>query len=137
MKEYQIRKNITEADLNRFAADGWEIISVYPVSVKHFRMNEYDITQLGATMCREKNTKDIRNRKKIEEKIKDIVELKFGVSWMGCSHNTTPYELGLDSLDMVDFKMEIEKKFNINIKDDECGDVKSFGDIVELIMSKL
>jgi acyl carrier protein len=41
-----------------------------------------------------------------------------------------------DSLDEVQFIMEIEEKFGISIPDEEATKVKSVGDIIKLISSK-
>ncbi len=42
-------------------------------------------------------------------------------------------ELGLDSLDAVEIIMALEDEFNIAIEDEEVEDVKTVGNIVEVI----
>lgn len=46
------------------------------------------------------------------------------------------YDLGLDSLDMVEITMELEERFNISIEDEEIANVKTVSDIVELVVAK-
>ena len=46
------------------------------------------------------------------------------------------YDLGLDSLDMVEITMELEERFDISIEDEEIANVKTVLDIVELVIAK-
>ncbi len=45
-------------------------------------------------------------------------------------------DLVASSLDMVEIAMEFEKKFNIDISDEEQGGLQTVGDLVRLIKSK-
>lgn len=45
--------------------------------------------------------------------------------------------LGARSLDMVEIAMEFEKKFNIDISDDERNGLQTVGNLVQLIKRKL
>mmetsp|Transcript_6281 Transcript_6281/g.10362 ORF Transcript_6281/g.10362 Transcript_6281/m.10362 type:complete len:194 (+) Transcript_6281:78-659(+) len=50
-------------------------------------------------------------------------------------HNTHLYnDLGLDSLDQVEFGLAIEREFDIEIGDEEAEQVLTVGDAVELIL---
>ena len=42
-------------------------------------------------------------------------------------------DLGADSLDVVEFVMEVEKEFNITIPDEEATKLKTVGDAVKYI----
>lgn len=42
-------------------------------------------------------------------------------------------DLGLDSLDLVEFALAVEDEFNINVPDKEITDIKTIGDVVRLI----
>ncbi|HIT48087.1 MAG TPA: acyl carrier protein [Candidatus Coprenecus stercoripullorum] len=42
-------------------------------------------------------------------------------------------DLGADSLDTVELIMEFEKKFNIEIKDDEAEKISTVGDAIDFI----
>ncbi len=45
-------------------------------------------------------------------------------------------DLGIDSLDLLDFILEAEEKFNIKIEDDELLDLYTISDVVALIKTK-
>lgn len=53
------------------------------------------------------------------------------------TEETTFDELGVDSLDMVEFVMEAEEEFEISIEQNEISSVKKVGDAVELIKRKI
>ena len=46
-------------------------------------------------------------------------------------------DLGADSLDVVDLVMSIEKKFEIEIPDEDVENIKTVGDIVKYIEAKV
>ena len=46
-------------------------------------------------------------------------------------------ELGADSLDVVEMLMTLEDEFNVTVSDEESVGLKTVGDIVKLIESKL
>ena len=46
-------------------------------------------------------------------------------------------DLNADSLDMVELVMAMEQEFNISIPDEEAGRIKTVGDAVEFIKSKM
>lgn len=45
-------------------------------------------------------------------------------------------EYDIDSIDMLDFIMEIEDKYDIEFSDDELDEIEKFSDVVSLIESK-
>ena len=45
-------------------------------------------------------------------------------------------DLDIDSIDMLDFIMLIEEKFEIEFEEDELDEIETLGDIDELIESK-
>lgn len=45
-------------------------------------------------------------------------------------------DLDIDSIDMLDFIMLIEEKFEIEFEEDELDEIETLGDIAELIESK-
>ncbi len=45
-------------------------------------------------------------------------------------------DLDIDSIDMLDFIMVIEDKYNIEFEEDELDEIDTLGDIAELIESK-
>jgi acyl carrier protein len=46
-------------------------------------------------------------------------------------------DLGADSLDSVELVMEIEQEFDIEIPDEECEDVRSVQQALDLLVRKL
>ena len=46
-------------------------------------------------------------------------------------------DLGADSLDVVEMLMTLEDEFNVTVSDEESVGLKTVGDIVKLIESKL
>lgn len=50
--------------------------------------------------------------------------------------NTKLSDLDIDSIDMLDFIMVIEDKYDIEFGEDELDEIETLGDIAELIESK-
>ena len=46
-------------------------------------------------------------------------------------------DFGMDSLDTVELIIELEKEFSINIPDDEAEEIKTVGDILNCLETKL
>lgn len=46
-------------------------------------------------------------------------------------------DLGADSLDAVELIMNIEDEFDISISDDEAQDIKTVGELVDFVDSKI
>ena len=74
----------------------------------------------------------------IEEKVKEII-----VDKLNCdADQVTPeasftQDLGADSLDTVELIMELEKAFDIQIPDGDAQNIKTVGDAISYIESKL
>lgn len=45
-------------------------------------------------------------------------------------------DLGIDSLDSVEIVLELESEFDVKISDEELAELKTVGDIVNLLNSK-
>ena len=68
------------------------------------------------------------------EKVKKIVAEKLGVPEAKVTEDSAfVNDLGADSLDVVEFVMEVEKEFNITIPDDEASKLEKVGDAVKYI----
>ncbi len=68
------------------------------------------------------------------EQVKKIVIEKLDVSEDKVTETATfSNDLGADSLDVVEFIMEVEKEFNITIPDDEAMKLNTVGDAVKYI----
>lgn len=70
----------------------------------------------------------------IFEQVKQIVCDKLGVDESRVTETASfVNDLGADSLDVVEFVMEVEKEFNISIPDDEATKLTTVGDAVKYI----
>ena len=70
----------------------------------------------------------------IFEQVKKIVCDKLGVDESRVTETASfVNDLGADSLDVVEFVMEVEKEFNIAIPDDEATKLTTVGDAVKYI----
>lgn len=74
------------------------------------------------------------NRQDIEKKVTDILVDKLGVEpeYVKSEANFRE-DLGGDSLDCVEVLMEIEHEFSISVSDEEADQVKTVGDIIDLV----
>ncbi len=68
------------------------------------------------------------------EKVKKIVTEKLGVSEAEVTEEASFInDLGADSLDVVEFIMEVEKEFDITISDEDATKLVTVGDAVKYI----
>ncbi len=68
------------------------------------------------------------------EKVKKIVAEKLGVPEEKVTESAAfVNDLGADSLDVVEFVMEVEKEFDIQIPDDAAAKLEKVGDAVRYI----
>ncbi|MBO4844400.1 MAG: acyl carrier protein [Bacteroidales bacterium] len=76
--------------------------------------------------------------KKIFDAVSAIISDKLGVSESEITEKANfVSDLGADSLDVVELVMEIEKKFDIQIPDQDAETFKTVGDAVDYIAGKL
>ena len=74
------------------------------------------------------------DRKEILAKIKKIVSDKLSVEESNVEESASfANDLGADSLDVVEYVMEVEKEFNITIPDEEATKLTTVGDAVKYI----
>ena len=68
------------------------------------------------------------------DEVKKLVVEKLSVSEDKVTENAKFIEdLGADSLDVVEFVMEVEKQFGVEIPDDEAAKLNTVGDSVKYI----
>lgn len=68
------------------------------------------------------------------EQVKKIIVEKLGVKEDQITEKATfVNDLGADSLDVVEFVMEVEKEFDITIPDEEAAKLEKVGDAVKYI----
>ena len=76
--------------------------------------------------------------KTVEAKVIKIVAEKLNIEEKNTSAASRFQEdLGADSLDIVELLMEIEEEFGVSISDEESEKLKTVGDAVKFIGSKL
>ena len=72
------------------------------------------------------------------EKVKDIIEKELGVEREKLTSEASFIEdLGADSLDIVELVMEFEKEFNIDIPDEDAEKLRTVGDAVAYLNTKV
>jgi acyl carrier protein len=72
------------------------------------------------------------------EKVKDIIEKELGVEREKLAPDASFIEdLGADSLDIVELVMEFEKEFNIDIPDEDAEKLRTVGDALGYLSSKV
>ena len=70
----------------------------------------------------------------ILEKVKELVAEQLGISKDEIKPESNILEdLGADSLDIIEMLMTLEEEYGITIPDDKIGQIKTIGQIVELI----
>ena len=69
----------------------------------------------------------------IEEKVIDIVKDVLGMESEKVTSEDTFDDLYADSLDLIDIIIECEKEFGYPIRDDKAQNLKTVGDLVNLI----
>lgn len=69
----------------------------------------------------------------IEEKVIDIVKDVLGMEGEKITSADTFDDLYVDSLDLIDIIIECEKEFGYPIRDDKAQNLKTVGDLVNLI----
>jgi acyl carrier protein len=69
--------------------------------------------------------------------IKDIIQYKLGVEEHKL-HEDAHFQddLGVDSLDLIELRMEIEKQFKLNITDEEVETLTTVGSTIACIKRK-
>ncbi len=74
----------------------------------------------------------------LEEKVKNIIAKELGVEMEKLTTDASFMEdLGADSLDTVELVMEFEKEFNIDIPDEDAEKMRTVGDALSYLRSKV
>lgn len=72
-----------------------------------------------------------------ESRVKNIVSEQLEVSVDKLSPETTFEDIDADSLDIVELVMALEEEFDLEISDQEIENIKSVGDVIKYIESKV
>lgn len=70
-------------------------------------------------------------------KVKSIISEQLGVEEDEISMETSFEDLDADSLDIVEMVMAMEEEFNLEISDEDVEKIKTVGDIVRYIESRI
>ena len=74
----------------------------------------------------------------LDEKVKEIIAKELGVERDKLTNEASFMEdLGADSLDTVELVMEFEKEFNIDIPDEDAEKLRTVGDALSYLASKV
>jgi acyl carrier protein len=74
----------------------------------------------------------------LDEKVKEIIAKELGVERDKLTNEASFMEdLGADSLDTVELVMEFEKEFNIDIPDEDAEKLRTVGDAIAYLNSKV
>ncbi len=71
---------------------------------------------------------------KIFEEVKKVIKSKYKID---VKLDTKISELGIDSLDLLDLMVDVEKKYKITIDDSKLLEIKTVKDIVDSVSTKL
>ena len=70
----------------------------------------------------------------VEKRVIDIVAEHFAYYKKNITRTTTFIEdIGADSLDIVEFVMELEEEFDIQIPDEHAEKIKTVGEVIDYI----
>jgi acyl carrier protein len=70
------------------------------------------------------------------EQLTQILVRKFQVPTEDIGPEATLNELGLDSLDLVEFALTIEKDLGVRVSDDDLAEAGQLDSVVDLVMSR-
>lgn len=72
----------------------------------------------------------------IRDELMQLANDNFEIDFTDIDLNTQLSDLDIDSIDMLDFIMIVEDKYDIEFEEDELDEIETLGDIAELIESK-
>ena len=85
-----------------------------------------------------RNFADLQEHMPTTQKVRDIIEKELGVERDKMTDEASFIEdLGADSLDIVELVMEFEKEFNIDIPDEDAEKLRTVGDAVAYLNTKV
>lgn len=71
------------------------------------------------------------------DKVKEIISEQLDIDIDNIIMDSTFEEMDADSLDLVELVMALEEEFDIEITDEEIEGIKTVGDVVNHISSKI
>lgn len=73
----------------------------------------------------------------LREELKQLAEDNLDIDVENLDFSTKIEDLDIDSIDLLDFIMTIEEKYDIEFSDDELDQIESLEDIEKVIEKKL
>lgn len=77
------------------------------------------------------------NREHLVDTVKKIIDQELKLETENIKLNTLLTKLDIDSLDMMKLALALEKSFNITITTSELEQIRTFGDIIDGIETKI
>ena len=71
----------------------------------------------------------------VEEKVIETIQ-SFGAPVDEITRASTFEQLDVDSLDMVEIAQVIEEEFGVALKGDDVKDIKTVGEVIDLVVSR-
>jgi acyl carrier protein len=69
----------------------------------------------------------------IQEAVFEKIALQKGLDKSSLTRETTFLEIGADSLDMVEFSLDLEDHFKMNINQADIGGIKTLGQAIDFV----
>jgi len=76
-------------------------------------------------------------REELIERVKETIAKETNISFSGVHLDTRLEDVNIDSLDMIEVALALEKTFNITIVTTELLRFQTFGDVIEELQRKL
>ena len=73
----------------------------------------------------------------VDSKVKTIISDQLEVATDKLTMDTTFEDIDADSLDIVELVMALEEEFDLEISDQEIENIKTIGDVIRYIESKI
>ena len=70
-----------------------------------------------------------------KEELENLIKERLGVNEI--DRDATIATAGLDSLDVVELLLDLEDRFGVTFTSEETKDLKTFGELFDLILSKI
>lgn len=70
-----------------------------------------------------------------KEELENLIKERLGVDEI--DRDATIATAGLDSLDVVELLLDLEDRFGVTFTSEETKDLKTFGELFDLILSKI
>lgn len=72
----------------------------------------------------------------LKEELKELAKENLDLDVENLDFNSKIDDLGIDSIDLLDFIMTLEEKYNIEFSDEELDEISTLEDIINIIEKK-